>query len=181
MSIEEFQNKFNVNLDIPTILCTFHPETVSFENNKNYIKELLDALSELIDFQILITLPNMDTMGSYIRNQIIQYAERHQHFLVKESLGTIGYLTAMRYCAFLLGNTSSGFVEASVFPKKVINLGERQSGRILTSNIVQCNVTKSEILKAVSLVEEMPVPQLELTYGNGTTSDQIINILKNGL
>ena len=78
----------------------------------------------------------------------------------------------------MLGNTSSGFVEALYFPKKVINLGVRQQGRIITENIFNCPIKKDSIINAVKKIESKKIVQLSNIYMNGNTADNIINILK---
>jgi GDP/UDP-N,N'-diacetylbacillosamine 2-epimerase (hydrolysing) len=179
LSKPEFETKFNINLNQPTILSTFHPETVSFEKNKIYIKELLNSFDSLKkDYQIIITLPNTDTMGQMIRDEIITYGKVNPEIKIVESFGMVGYLSCMKHCSFLLGNTSSGFVEATFFPKYVINLGDRQKGRIETNNILTTPVTKNDILNAVHKIETAePLTNLNV-YGEGNTADRIITILK---
>ena len=89
-----------------------------------------------------------------------------------------GYLSCMNYCKILLGNTSSGFVEAAFFPKWVINLGERQRGRIVTSNIINTAITKESILNSVSIVEHSDLTQNTNIYGEGNAADKIILKIK---
>ncbi len=179
LSIEAFKDKFKIDLGKPTILSTFHPETVSFEKNKIYIKELLESFKVLKDrYQIIITLPNTDTMGQMIRDEIRKFGKKYPKIKIVESFGMYGYLSCMKHCSFLLGNTSSGFVEATYFPKYVINLGERQKGRIETDNILTVPVKKENILHAVKSIEQAkPLKNLNV-YGEGNTSEKIITILK---
>jgi GDP/UDP-N,N'-diacetylbacillosamine 2-epimerase (hydrolysing) len=177
-STEEFKTHFNIDLSIPTILITFHPETVSFEKNETYIDELIAALSHLQGYQYLITMPNADTMGSMIREKLLEFIERNEQAIGVESLGTIGYLSAMKHCAFMLGNTSSGFVEASYFPKFVINLGERQTGRIITPNIINTPILKNSILNAVTKIKSSSLPEKVAVYGEGDAAVKIVRILK---
>jgi GDP/UDP-N,N'-diacetylbacillosamine 2-epimerase (hydrolysing) len=175
LSIEEFYARFGVDLNKPTLLTTFHPETVSFEKNGFYAKELAGALEKLsIHFQVIITMPNTDTMGNVIRAEMQSLAITNSNkVFVFENLGTIGYLSAMRYCSMLVGNTSSGFVEASYFPKWVINLGSRQDGRLLTQNIESIPVQKDQIINTVMQLSERSVPFLEHPYGKGQAAKQI--------
>lgn len=175
LTIEEFYTRFGVDLNKPTILTTFHPETVSFEKNGWYGKELAEALEELSSyFQVIITMPNADTMGSLIRTEMQSLARTNSNrVFVFENLGTIGYLSAMRYCSMLVGNTSSGFVEASYFPKWVINLGSRQDGRLFTQNIRSIPVEKNQIINTVMELRERSVPSLKHPYGKGQAAKQI--------
>jgi len=179
-SKEEFKQIFSIDLNTPTILTTFHPETVNFERNKLYIKELIDALRELSGkYQIVITMPNADTEGLMIRDTLQQFGNKQNNVILIESFGMKGYLTCMKYSKFLLGNTSSAFVEASFFPKWVINLGNRQDGRIITPNIFTIPVEKEKILKTVEKIESLPeTPPESNIYGDGNASGRIINSLK---
>ncbi len=180
LSKKEFKQKFNINLNEPTILSTFHPETISLGKNKFYITELLSSFEILRSkYQIVITMPNADTMGLMIRNEIEKYAKNKPNIILIESLGMIGYLTCMKHSSFLLGNTSSGFVEASFFPKWVINIGNRQKGRIITPNIISIEPDKNKILEAVKQIENASLPNNCNIYGNGNTANKIKNIIKN--
>lgn len=179
LTIDEFKNQFNIDLSIPSVLITFHPETVAFEKNEYYINEILEALSEVSGYQFIFTMPNADTLGNLIRKKTIDYVAQNKNAIAVESFGTIGYLSCMKHSSFLLGNTSSGFVEASFFPKYVINLGERQTGRILTANIHQCEIAKDKILNAIYAFKYFNDQQKIEVYGNGTTAKQIKSILKN--
>ena len=84
----------------------------------------------------------------------------------------------MKYCKLMIGNTSSGFVEAAFFPKWVINIGKRQDGRIVTQNIVNVPVESSAILKAVKDVESQTDITFPSIYGDGDTASKITAILK---
>ncbi len=179
IGLKEFNQKFNIDLSKPTILSTFHPETINFEANKSYIKELIKSFDILrLDYQIVITLPNTDTMGEMVRNEIIKFGESKEEIKIVESFGMVGYLSCMKHCSFLLGNTSSGFVEASYFPKYVINIGDRQKGRILTENILSCKVDCHEILKKVNELKKKSQLEYLNTYGEGYSASRIVKIIK---
>jgi len=180
LSINEFGEKYSIDLSQKTILITFHPETVGYERNEYLIKELLDALSSLLNkYQLLITMPNSDTSGLMIRKKLESFGEKNRRAIVVENLGMMAYLSAMKHCSFLLGNTSSAFVEAAYFPKWVINLGNRQDGRIITPNIQSIPVEKNQILKAVEFIEKQKsLPSNCNIYGKGDTAQKISRILK---
>ncbi len=179
-SKKEFYEKFGIDIRRPTILSTFHPETVALEKNEIYIKELIKSFDELKkQHQIVITMPNADTMGLMIRHELEQFAKGKENIILIESFGMKGYLTCMKYSSFLLGNTSSGFVEAAYFPKWVINLGDRQKGRILTNNIISVPVEKNRILKAVKDIENSALPKNCNIYGGGNSAKHIVEIIKN--
>ena len=123
-------------------------------------------------------MPNADTMGNYIRKKLEQFIIKNENAIKVESFGTIGYLTCMKYCTMLLGNTSSGFIEAAYFPKYVINLGNRQLGRLVTPNIKNVPIEKNEILKSVREYKNIDLPEYNGVYGTGNAADNIIRIIK---
>ena len=178
-TLQEFQSIFNIDLSIPSILATFHPETVAVSKNLEYINEILLAFESLKnDYQIIITLPNADTMGDMIKEKILDFAFENSRIKVVSSFGMKGYLTCMKYCKLMLGNTSSGFVEALFFSRWVINLGNRQQGRIETPNIITTEINKKSIIKAVEKTKNQTIFAKNI-YGNGNTANKIIKIIKN--
>ena len=179
LSIAEFKSRFNIDLSIPSILITFHPETVTFEKNKEYIHELVCALKEISGFQFIITMPNLDTLGNMIRQYLLDFVVESKNAIAVESFGALGYLSCMKYCSMMLGNTSSGFVEASYFSKYVINLGIRQEGRIITPNINTININKPNILNAIASFKKYIPIEYNGIYGSGNTADKIVSIFKN--
>jgi GDP/UDP-N,N'-diacetylbacillosamine 2-epimerase (hydrolysing) len=180
MSKEDFSIKFGIDLNQPTILVTVHPETVSFEMNQIYVEELANTLLELKNYQVIITLPNADTNGNLIRKRILQLpVESFNRILCFENLGSQGYFTAMKYCSFLLGNTSSGIIEAASFGKYVINLGNRQKGRIQSLNCFNVPFSKRLILQAVQEIDNSQIFTGENIYFKRDAAKNICSILSN--
>ena len=180
LSIEDLKVKTGVDFLRPTILCTFHPETIKYDQNAVFANEIAMAFNELNEYQILITLPNSDTGSQPIRDTFSKLSTTNSNVYITENLGTIGYLSAMKHCTMMVGNTSSGFVEASFFPKTVINLGERQTGRIVTSNIINTKITKQEILSAISANRGNTYEEGKIQiYGNGVTAISICSEIQN--
>jgi GDP/UDP-N,N'-diacetylbacillosamine 2-epimerase (hydrolysing) len=176
---EEFLLRFSVDLNQPTILVTLHPETVSPEMNEIFVNELASTLLELQNYQVIITLPNADTNGSHIRRRLLQLPDQSgNRILCFENLGSQGYFTAMKYCSFLLGNTSSGLIEAASFSKWVINLGNRQEGRKQNKNIINVPFNKRDILLSVMKIEKKSVFTGENIYFKGNAAKNICSILK---
>jgi GDP/UDP-N,N'-diacetylbacillosamine 2-epimerase (hydrolysing) len=177
MSIDEFKKKFNIDLKIPSVLITVHPETSSLNNNIKYIDEFLSAISDLKKYQLIITMPNADALGNMFREKINEFVNKNKNAIGVESFGNEGYFSCMKYVSFMMGNSSSGFVEASFFPKYVINVGDRQKGRILTDNILSSSFNKKEILNAVKTIEKSkPIEKIK-EYGNGSAAQKIVEIL----
>jgi GDP/UDP-N,N'-diacetylbacillosamine 2-epimerase (hydrolysing) len=144
---EAFYQKWGINLNQHTILITVHPETVAFDKNELFCKEILHALSDLSNsFQLVITMPNADTAGLIYRQAFMALAEQKDNVKLIENFGTQSYFTCMKYAKLLIGNTSSGILEAASFNKYVLNLGDRQKGRLCSSNVVHLPFDSNEII-----------------------------------
>ena len=182
LSIDELKDKIGINFQAPTLLCTFHPETVHFKNNEFFANEIAKAFEDLTHFQVLITMPNADTGGDIIRDIFLKLSKKHARIITSENLGTLAYLSAMKYCYAMVGNTSSGFVEASYFPKWVINLGDRQKGRIETENIITIPIEKQSIVNTILQLENknLSIENIRI-YGNGDVAKKITSIVQNHL
>lgn len=179
LSIEEFKAKWGVDLSKPTILTTFHPETVKADLNIQYAEELAATILAENQYQYLITMPNADTAGNSIRKVFQDRLAGKEHVFLIENLGSQSYFTAMTYCSFLLGNTSSGIIEAASFGKYVINLGNRQEGRECGDNVFTINVESKLILQAISKTQELGQFLGLNVYRIHDTSYSIIDKLKN--
>lgn len=179
-SIEDFEKKFSINLSLPTILTTFHPETVHSHKNEIYAKILTDSLIALSGkYQIVITLPNADTEGYKIRKALLDLPNITSNKVVcVENFGIQGYFSCMKHCSFLLGNTSSGIIEAASFQKRVINLGARQKGRSCGGNVIHVDIDTQQIEDAVRIIENSNKYEGENPYDQGGASDKIIETLK---
>jgi GDP/UDP-N,N'-diacetylbacillosamine 2-epimerase (hydrolysing) len=138
----------------PTILVTLHPETVNLDANESNVKEVCETLALLSGrYQVVITLPNADTQGALLRRYFEDLAQGNENIHTLESFGKMGYFAAMRYCSFLLGNTSSGLLEAPSFGKYAVNIGQRQAGRARSANVIDVSARREDILKAVEMIE----------------------------
>jgi GDP/UDP-N,N'-diacetylbacillosamine 2-epimerase (hydrolysing) len=179
MKEEEFRNKFGIP-DSPYILITIHPETVNLNKNKQYALEMKATLQELSrEYLLVITMPNADTSGKIFRNAIHELKNELPDDLVCiENFGKANYFNAIKYSAFLLGNTSSGIIEAASFEKYVVNIGDRQKGRARGMNVIDCTFKKSEILDTVDQVKGLGSFQGENIYRKEDTAKNMINILK---
>ena len=180
LSIEEIKRKFKIDLSTPTILFTFHPETINADRNSKYAMIITETVSVLSErYQIIVTLPNADTENLQYRNAYLAL-EKELEGSVKcvESFGTQGYFSMMRYCSMLLGNTSSGIIEAATFGKRVIDIGDRQKGRVKASNVLNVPVDKKEILDAVHEIEGHGPFEGDNPYYQGGAVMKVVKILK---
>lgn len=149
-SLEEFWKKWSIDLSKPTILMTIHPETIDYLDTSAHIEQLKRAIPHLlIDFQLIITMPNADTFGTVYREYFKKLKSLFDEkvFLI-ENFGTQSYFTCMKYSKLLIGNTSSGIVEAASFNKYVINIGNRQEGRKTSKNTISVPFDANQIIEA---------------------------------
>lgn len=131
-------------------LVTFHAETVSSLNNYDYARIMKAALNKIADIIFLIiTMPNADTLGSIYRDEInLLKREKPDRVLIIENFGKDNYFNALHYSKILIGNTSSGIVEAASFSKYVVNVGNRQKGRTQSCNIINAPFDEKAIILA---------------------------------
>lgn len=174
----------NLGLDIGKKwgLMTYHAETKeSLEHNLFVVKCCIDNIIRQNNFQLIITYANADFGGKqineYVKKQELLYAEKIK---VIPSLGQLRYLSFMKEIDVMLGNSSSGIVEAPFLGIPVVNIGNRQKGRYLCNNIIQCNADKNDIKKAIEKIEELKNSHVKdwSYWGDGHTSERILKILK---
>jgi len=148
---KEFYNKFSIPED-DFLLVTFHPETMALKSNIHYANEMKEALALISEkIFVIITMPNADTQGSVYREVIEKLKkENAERFLLIENFGKLNYFSAMYYSKILLGNTSSGILEAASFSKYVVNVGDRQKGRAQSNNVLNCEFEKNAIFDTVN-------------------------------
>ena len=176
---EEFFLKFKIE-NRPYCLITFHPETNAFEENKVFALEMKKSLIELSNqINLVITMPNADTMGTVYREQLILLKEEKggKVFLI-ENFGKENYFSAMHYASFLLGNTSSGIIEAASFNKYVVNVGNRQEGRAQSENIINTAFNSIDILNAIDTCVKLDEYKGGNIYYKEHTAKSIVKIIK---
>jgi len=138
LSIGEYKNEWNIDLSYPSILITLHPETIAHDQNEKYAAEAQKAFQSLIkDYQLIITMPNADTFGTIFRRAFLTLKEINSErvFLI-ENFGTQSYFSCMKHVGLVVGNSSSGIIEAASFKKYVIDIGDRQQGRFSSGNVI---------------------------------------------
>lgn len=175
----DFYQKFNLpNNDFA--LITFHPETVNTDMNEQFAIEMKKALSQLVSkLFLVITMPNADTMGSIFRREIIKLKEEFSNqVLCIENLGKENYFSAMYYAKVLIGNTSSGIIEAASFGKYVVNVGDRQKGRMQSDNVINAPFKYQKIIEAVDIAIQRKSFKGINKYFNQHSVNLIINHIK---
>lgn len=155
MPLEDLEKEIGFKLGDNYIIATFHPVTTQPGDEARQTKALLDSLSDIIKdgWKVLFTMPNSDTGGKTVANLIKDWASQHPRSVkAVTSLGRLKYYSAMRYAAAVVGNSSSGLIEAPSFGIPTLNIGDRQKGRAQGDSVVNCGVTKDEISEGLKKV-----------------------------
>lgn len=184
LSKDEFEKSIEFKLNSKNILVTFHPVTLENSTAKEQFQQLLDAIDELEDTNIIFTKANSDTDGRVINQMIDEYITKNfQKSVQFTSLGQLRYLSALQYVDAVVGNSSSGLAEAPSFRIGTINIGDRQKGRIKVSSVIDCEPNKDSILKSFEKLYSKEFQETLKTtinpYGDGCASKKIVEILKN--
>ena len=169
-------NKFNY-------LVGYHPETLSYYSVEEQFNELLKAIDSQDDSFFIFTKANADSDGRIINQMIESYANTHpEKAVLFDSLGTLRYLSAMKQVTAVVGNSSSGILEAPSAPTATINIGDRQKGRIQAESIVNCEADKDEIIRSFTKVKDsdfrIKLKFMVNPYGDGIASNKIMKVLK---
>ena len=168
----------------PFLLCTLHPETLGGIAPRESAKLLLRAL-EKAGLPVLFTAANADEGGAQINAEIAEFCAKHGDARLVQSLGMRRYLSAMRYCAAVVGNSSSAVVEAPALKKPAVNIGERQRGRETGANNIDApwdaDGIAAAIERAVSPAFAASLKDMKSPYGEGDASGTIIRTVKAAL
>lgn len=183
LSREELSKSINFNLDSKYALVTFHPVTLEKTSVSEQCNEVIQAMRKCKDLKFLITKANADDGGRIINELLEQLAfEFPDKISLHTSLGQLRYLSAMKYCRFVLGNSSSGLIEAPSFHIPTVNIGNRQKGRMHGKSVIDCPANKKAILESIELAQDQCWRNSHLNeenpYGNGNVSDEIVNHIK---
>jgi len=184
LSKKALEDAISFKLNKKNILVTFHPVTLESTTAKKQFQELLNALDELDETHIIFTKANSDTDGRVINSMIDEYVEKNSDKSIAfTSLGQLRYLSTLQYVNAVVGNSSSGLIEAPSFKIGTINIGDRQKGRMMAKSIINCKPSQNQILKAFdrlySIEFQEGLKTLENPYGNGCASLKIVEEIKN--
>jgi GDP/UDP-N,N'-diacetylbacillosamine 2-epimerase (hydrolysing) len=183
LSKDEFEESIGFKLGKKSVLVTFHPVTLEKNTATQQFQELLLALDCLIDTRIIFTKANADTDGRIINTMIDAYvAANADKSIAFASLGQLRYLSALQYVDAVIGNSSSGLIEAPSFKIGTINIGDRQKGRVKAVSVIDCEPNKTDVINAVKQLysSEFQKSLLHVSnpYGAGGGSERIASILK---
>ena len=177
----ELQKELELDLSKPYAVVTFHPTTLEKSTAKSQIESLLDACSEFKGLNFIFTKTNADVDGRIINQYIDKYAHDFENIKGFSSLGVKRYLSALKYSTMVIGNSSSGLLEAPSFGIPTVNIGDRQKGRLQSKSVINCESNRVSIRLAIECALDHKFIELSRTvinpYGDGETSEKITNII----
>lgn len=183
ISKKELEKSIGFELGEKFFLVTYHPVTLDVTEQQQGIEALFDAMDDFPEVKILITFPNADTFGRQLIERVKAYANSQKHRVyLTESLGRVRYLSALEHCCCVIGNSSSGIIEAPSFNVATIDIGSRQQGRVRASSVIHSDSSKGSIVSAITqglaLYEGSDKTVFLNPYDSGSTSNCIVDILK---
>ena len=180
---DEIESELGIKFKSKNLLITYHPVTLKKDESEKEFKTLLNILREMEDTLFIFTKPNADTEGRKIINLIEEFVKENSgKAVVFTSLGQLKYLSIMQYVDAVVGNSSSGIIEAPSLKVPTINIGDRQKGRIRAKSVIDCKGTEEDIKKAFDAICDKKfketLKKISNPYGDGNSARKIKNILK---
>jgi GDP/UDP-N,N'-diacetylbacillosamine 2-epimerase (hydrolysing) len=164
-----------------SLLITFHPATLEAATAAAEMSELLAALADLKDTQLIFTMPNADTDSRELIRLVEQFTTRHPNACAFTSLGYLRYLSCVAQVDGVIGNSSSGLLEVPSFRKGTINIGDRQKGRLQAGSVINCKPSRLDIAAALeklySAEFQADLSQVRNPYGEGGASKRVVAVL----
>ena len=186
MTKEELERSIHFEIDENTVIVTYHPVTLENNTVEEQFLNLLEVLDRNPKIRMIFTKANADTNGRIVNELIDKYAAQNsERACAFVSLGQKRYLSALKSCRIVIGNSSSGIIEAPSFGKPIINIGDRQKGRICADSVINCGYTQQEIQQAMetALTKEFEnkASNCRNPYEKENTAANIISVIKDYL
>ena len=163
-------------------VVTFHPVTLEENSGLGQFDQLLEAMDEFPNMVFIITKANADAGGMHINKKIDEYAKKRNNIVAVASLGVEKYLSAIKECEVVIGNSSSGIIEAPCFYVPTVNIGDRQKGRLMPESVICCEPAKNKIVDAIKMAISNEfhekIHAMINPFGDGNTSKKITEILR---
>lgn len=176
----ELESKFGLSLDVPPILVTYHPVTQEYDRMERNVRDFMAALRERSE-PVVFTMPNADPGGMKVRAAIHPFLKARPDARAVESMGTRGYFSLMSMAKVMVGNSSSGILEAASFRLPVVNVGSRQEGRMRGKNVIDVGDTVVEIRdgirKVASASFRRSIEKVKNPYDQGGAALKIVDVL----
>ena len=183
ISKEKLGKELGIDLSKKYGVVTYHPVTLEKNSGIEQVDELLSALDSFPDMSFIITKSNADAGGNIINNKLDEYGRKHANVVVVTSLGVVRYLSAVKEASVVIGNSSSGIIEAPCLHVPTVNIGDRQKGRYMPESVICCEAKVNEITESIRNVISLEyidnIENMINPFGEGKTSEKIVNVLKN--
>ncbi|NCC01717.1 MAG: UDP-N-acetylglucosamine 2-epimerase (hydrolyzing) [Clostridia bacterium] len=181
----ELEETMNLSLDKPYAMVTFHPVTLEDSDTEKQMQELLFACRQHHEMNFIFTKANADAGGRTINQMIDKFVGENDNAVAFTALGMKRYLSALKFSSMVIGNSSSGLIEAPSFGIPTINIGDRQKGRLQANSVINCLPEGEDIDKAIVLaLSDNFSNKARKTinpYGDGNTSEKIVATIKDFL
>ena len=181
---DEVEKYIGLSLKGKSLLVTWHPETLNPKSTYEEFQNLLDVLQNYESINIVFTKSNADNDGSRINQMIDEFVLKYpENVVVHTSLGQLRYLSTLKYVSGVVGNSSSGIIEAPSLQKGTVNIGNRQLGRLRAASVIDCRPDVQSIKNALDTLFssqfQSSLPKVSSPYGGSDVASKIVSILKN--
>lgn len=180
LSRQELKERYGELFQRDYVMVTYHPVTKEKGGAINKFTNLLRVIEENNQYAYVFTYANSDPEGIAINKKLEEFVNSHSNCVAYKSMGQVGYLSALKYSAMVVGNSSSGIIEAPSFHIPTINIGNRQKGRIKANTIIDCKDSVDDIYKAFIKAKDMDKGYLlrcDNPYEGQNTSNMILSTL----
>lgn len=183
LSRSEFEDAIGFTLAQKNLIITFHPVTLENATAEQQFSQILQALDQLVDTRFIFTKPNADSGGKIIVNMIDEYVAAHpDHSMAFTSMGQVRYLSALKHVDAVVGNSSSGLIEAPALNVATVNIGDRQRGRIKADSVIDCLPECTSILQAIEKLYSEKFQKIlkcvENPYGQSGMAKKVFEIIR---
>ncbi len=181
-SKDELEASLGIKLRTKILLVTYHPVTMEHHTAALQMDELTMALQDFVDCTIIFTMPNADADGRIIMQKIDDFVSKNEFAFAFKSLGQLRYLSVMNIASVVIGNSSSGIIEAPSLGVPTINIGDRQKGRISCTTVTDVGAEHNAIKVAIDHALQPEYKDWCTTqtnpYGDGGTSTKILETIE---
>lgn len=180
---KDLEKRIGFSFGKKNLLVTYHPATAEYGDTSLQINELLSALKKHEDTKFIFTFPNADSDSRVIKDMVRKFVNDHKdRSVLFSSMGVVNYWSAMQYVDAVVGNSSSGLLEAPSFKIGTINIGDRQKGRVKADSVIDCMPDASSITKALNKIYsaefKKKLADVKNPYEGENTIEQIVKILE---
>ena len=179
---EELESELQFKFQERNLIVTFHPVTLETDSGLKQLMELLEALDSFPDIGLIFTMPNADTSSQLMTSLIEKYVKSRDNAASYASLGVVRYLSAMACVDGVIGNSSSGLLEAPSLKKGTINIGNRQRGRVQAESVISCEPDRLDIQRAITKLLssdfQSTVKSVTSPFGAAGACEKIVKVIK---